>query len=120
MVVNGSGFCTGSLLNNTLNDGKPYFLSAYHCGTNANNWVFRFNYNSTNCANDVGGITTQSVSGATYRAGASASDFTLFELSSTPPANYGVYYAGWNRSNIAPTSGASIHHPSGDVKKYHS
>lgn len=117
MVVNGNGFCTGSLVNNTLNDGKPYFLSAYHCGTNANNWVFRFNYNSTNCANDAGGITTQSISGATYRAGASASDFTLFELSSTPPANYGVYYAGWNRSNIAPTSGASIHHPSGDLKK---
>lgn len=117
MVVNGNGFCTGSLVNNTANDGTPYFLSAYHCGTNAANWVFRFNYNSTNCGNDAGGITTQSVSGAVLRAGASSSDFTLFELNSTPPANYNVYYAGWNRSNISPTSGASIHHPSGDLKK---
>ena len=28
----GSRFCSGSLVNNTANDAKPYFMTAYHCG----------------------------------------------------------------------------------------
>ena len=37
MMVNGGGFCTGSLVNNTSGTIKPYFLSARHCGTNPTN-----------------------------------------------------------------------------------
>ena len=33
----GSTFCTGSLVNNTAQDRKPYFLTAYHCGITAGN-----------------------------------------------------------------------------------
>ena len=38
-------------------------------------------------------------------------------MSSIPPANYAVYYAGWNKQDTAADSGACIHHPSGDIKK---
>ena len=32
MLVSGSnGFCTGSMINNTANDGRPYVLTANHC-----------------------------------------------------------------------------------------
>lgn len=116
-VVNGSGFCSASAINNANNDATPYVLSAYHCGTNANTWVFRFNYNSPTCTPSANGPTNQSISGATLKASASASDFTLFQLSQSIPQNYNVCFSGWNRSNVAPTSGAGIHHPSGDVKK---
>ena len=38
-------------------------------------------------------------------------------LNSTPPASYGVYYAGWDNSGSTPQAACGIHHPSGDVKK---
>ena len=41
----------------------------------------------------------------------------LIELSSTPPASWGVEYAGWDATGATPTSAVGIHHPSGDVKK---
>ncbi len=41
MMVNGGGFCTGSLVNNTSGTIIPYFLSANHCGTSPGAWVFR-------------------------------------------------------------------------------
>lgn len=46
MLVSGSnGFCTGALINNTLNDGKPYVLTANHCYSNPATWIFDFNGN---------------------------------------------------------------------------
>ena len=45
------------------------------------------------------------------------SDVALIELSATPPAAWGVEYAGWDASSANHTSAVGIHHPSGDVKK---
>ena len=39
----------------------------------------------------------------------------LVELNSDP--DFDPYFSGWNSSNIAATSGVSIHHPSGDIMK---
>jgi hypothetical protein len=44
-------------------------------------------------------------------------DFSLVELSLTPPDDFDVYYAGWNRSDFQTTATSTIHHPWGDVKK---
>ena len=64
ILSNGNSVCTGALVNNTLEDGTPYFLTADHClGGNTNNWVFRFNYESPDCSN-TNGPTNQSVSGS--------------------------------------------------------
>lgn len=117
IIVGGSGACTGALVNNTLNNGTPYFLTANHClGGSVANWVFRFNWESPGCPN-VNNTVNQSVSGSTLRANNSGSDVALLELSSTPPQSYGVYYAGWDKSGNTPTSQTAIHHPSGDIKK---
>src|SRR5262249_1020532 len=35
--LGGSTFCTGSLINNTARDGKPFFITADHCGVRASN-----------------------------------------------------------------------------------
>ncbi len=117
ILQGGSGFCTGAIVNNTAQDGTPYFLGADHCGTNvSSNWSFAFNYNSPSC-NGPDGDFSQSIVGGTLRANSAPSDFSLIELSMPPPPNYVVYYAGWNRTNTPAINTTAIHHPSGDVKK---
>jgi hypothetical protein len=119
IVAGGFGLCSGALVNNTLNDGTPYFLTANHCieGGNPGNWVFYFNHESTNC-NGSTGPTNQSISGAEVVANSSASDFALLLLDDTPPASYNVQYAGWDATDAETVENACcIHHPGGDVKK---
>ncbi len=48
----GSLFCTGSMLNNTAEDGTPYFLTANHCeitSSNAASLVVYWNFQSPTC-----------------------------------------------------------------------
>ncbi len=122
MLVSGSsGFCSGSLINNTLNDGKPYVLTANHCYSNPASWIFRFNWQSTGCANGSN-PTFVSLSGAVLRSRRTPSDFCLVEITGglvggTVPASYSPYFSGWDNSGTIPTSTVSIHHPSGDIKK---
>lgn len=122
LVSGGNGFCSGALINNTLNDGKPYVLTANHCYSNPTNWVFRFNWQASGCTNPGSSPTFQSLSGAVLRARRSPSDFALVEITGglvggTVPASYNPYFPGWNNTNIAPSTTVSIHHPSGDIKK---
>lgn len=119
LVSGGSGFCTGSLVNNTANDGTPYILTADHCYSDPTSWVFYFNWQSATCTNPGSSPSYDQISGAQLRARNTPSDFCLVEMNSTPPSSYGVYYAGWNRATDATISGTSygIHHPSGDIKK---
>jgi PKD repeat protein len=117
-LSNGTRLCTGALINNVNQNGTPYFLTANHCmDASSNTWVFYFNYNSPQCSPNQDGPLNQSVAGSIVRATKAGSDMALLELSATPPANYNVYYSGWDRSGTFPTSQVCIHHPSGDVKK---
>jgi len=114
----GFAACTGALVNNTANDGTPYFLTANHCyGNTTTSWVFVFNHETTGCTGNTG-PTNQTVSGCVLRAKNAGSDFCLVELNSIPPASYNVQYAGWDASDANTVSSATcIHHPSGDLKK---
>lgn len=119
IVEGGTAICTGALVNNTANDGTPYFLTANHCYSgSAATWVFVFNHESATC-NGINGPTNQTVSGAALRARNANSDFCLLELNNTPPASYNVQYAGWDATDnpTGNTSAVGIHHPSGDLKK---
>ena len=121
-IANGGGLCSGTLINNTDEDGTPYFLTANHCGPSSmGSAVFKFNYNSTNCsnsnANAAGATNGNSINGSSFKASNAFSDFGLIELNSTPPASYEVYYAGWENGGSPPQTAVGIHHPSGDVKK---
>ena len=123
----GSGFCSGSVINNSAQDCAPYILTAMHCGVNLsaslyNQWVFQFNRQKA-CGGSGLIEGTQAITGGTRRAhsndggGNSGSDYMLMELSSQIPNSYGAYYNGWNKSTAASPSGVSIHHPAGDIKK---
>ncbi|QQS50549.1 MAG: T9SS type A sorting domain-containing protein [Bacteroidota bacterium] len=115
-----SGYlCTGALINNARNDGKPYFLTANHCLSKeivANTLVTYFNYERLNCT----GIYNQqqTLSGSVLKSTNAATDFTLLELSEVPPSDYRPFYAGWNAaSDDYVISGYGIHHPQGEDKK---
>lgn len=121
---NGEGWCSGSLIANTSNTYEPYFLTAHHCqliGTNPDFdlWRFDFDYESANCNNPAIEPTPKSVLGSeriSYRA---ETDFMLLKINPIP-ANYNIYFNGWNRDNnqtIIPPNSVYIHHPSGDIKK---
>jgi lysyl endopeptidase len=117
LIVNG-GFatCTGSMVNNTANDGTPYFLTANHCLGTPNTWTYYFNHESSTCSGSTG-PTNNSISGGTLLVNNGGSDVALIQLSSAPPAAWGVEYAGWDASGAIPQNATGIHHPSGDVKK---
>ena len=118
MILTSGGWriCTGALVNNTAEDGTQYFLTANHCLGGETSWIFMFNYQSPFCTNS-NGPTTDTVQGAILRATNTASDFALLELTEEIPDDYEVYYAGWNREDVAAESAVGIHHPSGDIKK---
>lgn len=131
-VVEGfmGGWCSGSLINNTAQDCRPFLLTALHCGQNAsvgnmNQWVFYFNYEASGCTNPFsqGNLANQSMTGCTRRAdsgdngGNQGSDYMLVELNNNVPQSYNPYFNGWRRSNVTSSSGVSIHHPAGDIKK---
>ncbi|MDO9633911.1 MAG: gliding motility-associated C-terminal domain-containing protein, partial [Paludibacter sp.] len=126
------GWCTGAVINNTAQDGKPLFLSANHClfehMSNIADWLFLFNHEADNCNDDGFGENSlfESVYGATILSkdgtGSPTTDYLLLDLNVTSSrlTTYNVVYAGWdanegNAANSPYTVG--IHHPSGDVKK---
>ena len=117
LIVNG-GFasCSGSMINNTANDGTPYFLTANHCLGNPNTWTYYFNHESSTCSGSSG-PTSMSISGGNLLVADGGADVALIELSSAPPASWDVEYAGWDASGATPENATGIHHPSGDVKK---
>ena len=141
VVVGASGgWCTGSLVNNTAQDCKPYFLTALHCGdgasaANFNNWVFYFRYEGPGCANPgtQGSLANNTISGCVEISGSNdgggntGSDFLLVQLGSlaneaTTIANLkspgiNARWNGWDANNTTSNQGVSIHHPAGDIKK---
>lgn len=141
VVESGSaGWCTGSLVNNTAQDCKPYFLTALHCGVstsaaNMTQWKFYFRYESPNCTNPstAGTLDDYFITGCVRKAdsgdggGDSGSDFLLVQLGSAAneaatitslkSANFNAYWNGWNANTTATAGGVGIHHPAGDIKK---
>ena len=118
-TVNGTWTCSGSLVNNTAQDGTPYFLTANHCGLNAGNTgslVVYWNFQSPTCGQHGGGSLTDFQSGAIFRASSAASDFCLVELEEMPAPASHVTYAGWDRSSADALQAVAIHHPSTDEK----
>jgi len=117
-------WCTGSLVNTTAQDARPYFLSAEHCGRNASEedllyWQFYFNLELLGCENE-GYPPINMLYGADVLALGElegGSDFRLLELHTTPPPHWRPYWNGWDRTDDGSSSGAGIHHPRGDVKK---
>jgi len=136
LIINGGTACTGSLLNNTAGDGKPYVLTGVHCfvdndtvafptdmnyyNTRAGSVVAFFNYARPVCDANIKmkGSEEMSLAGAAARAFVSRKDVALLEFFDSPPNYYNAYYAGWNTSLTGAGKHTNIHHPLFAVKKY--
>jgi len=115
-ILSGGSLCTGSMLNNTANDGTQYFITASHCGS-LNNGIFLFNYQYANCNGSGGTGGSGSVQGSVNLASNSSIDYRLVRITENIPASFGVYLAGWDRSDSFPSSTVTVHHPQGLPKK---
>ncbi len=118
-TLNGTWMCSGSLVNNTAEDGTPYFLTANHCGVSAGNaasMVVYWNFQSPTCGQHGGGSLADFQSGAIFRAAYATSDVCLVELEELPSPASHVTYAGWDRSGADALQAVAIHHPSTDEK----
>lgn len=119
----GIDYCSGSLVNNTANDKKMYFLTANHCSMGtadaAASIVVYWNFENSTCrtpgSTESGqpgdGDTSQNQTGAVPLASYASSDFTLLELDQAADPAFGLYFAGWDRRNQAPSGATGIHHP---------
>lgn len=122
-TLNGRDQCTGFLVNNVNQDGRPLFLTAEHCRVtegNAASIVIYWNYQNSACRlpgspeSGLSGDGSRQVfnSGARVLAYSPTSDFMLLELDApvNPLAN--AYFAGWSAEASLPKKGvATVHHP---------
>lgn len=124
----GSTFCSGSLLNNTRFDGTPLFLTAAHCGINANNaaslvvyWKFENSFCRPVGVPAGGGVGDGTLNlfntGSFFRARSTASDFVLVELDSPVPEAAEPFYAGWDATGAEAEWSIAIHHPATNEKR---
>lgn len=121
-VESGSSYvCTGTLLNDRMSSGTPYFLSAHHCisdQTTASSLYTLWFHKSTSCnstqANPEEAVIT---SGATLLYADASTDTAFMRLNSQPPA--GALFAGWSPFGPDLYDGVyGVHHPKGDLQKY--
>lgn len=117
-------WCSGSLINNTRQNGDPYLLTADHCGVDASFfdrqvWQFYFNFERPGCT-EMGAPSHNVLFGCDLTARGpmdGGSDFKLIHLHRTPPIHWRPFYNGWDINDMPSLSGVGIHHPSGDAKK---
>lgn len=145
--LNLAGQSTGALINNTSQDGTPYFLTAAHIynstvsGWDPSTWNFVFDYENLSCLPSFASldpIPNQIIYGAEVliqdqidatdpnNVKSVNSDYMLLKLFSTPfqISNMGLCYSGWSYfppltqfSFSASDEFTFISHPNGDVKK---
>ena len=118
--LGGGSLATGVLIMNACGTNIPYLLTADHIlGTNSTvgQYVFQFQYWSTDCATNTGYHDNIQYNGSQLRARHAESDFALLELNQIPNPNLEIFYAGWSRSSQPATSATGIHHPKGDLMK---
>ncbi|HSS77965.1 MAG TPA: hypothetical protein VLV54_14640 [Thermoanaerobaculia bacterium] len=117
---NGTGFCTGQLLNSQAGDFTPYYLTAHHClstAQDAANTEFFWFYQTSTCNGNPPSIDSVPRSeGATLQSTSATSDYTLLMVEGALPD--GVFWDGWTSARIGDgTDAASIHHPQVDFKR---
>ena len=123
---NGKGG-TGTLINNEANNGRAYFLTAFHVLDKNKNGIldaseidalstaaFQFQFWRRNC-NGIDNTTGIQFFGAVLRGSNVNTDVVLLELLNQPGIGDNVNYAGWNRQTSAPADYSSflIHHSEG-------
>lgn len=132
LIINGTTYCTGSLVNNTSGDGTPYLLTATHCLNNdyssaflanrkydvvAGSIVAFFHYKSPVCEGDIRGPLQMTMASADSVLISERYDISLLQFKQKPPKEYQPIYLGWNASTSPAAPFHGVHSPNGGVLK---
>ncbi|MGI6046517.1 MAG: T9SS type A sorting domain-containing protein [Petrimonas sp.] len=132
LLINGTTFCTGSLVNNSANDGTPYLLTATHCINRdydarflanrkydivAGTIVAFFGYQSPVCDKEIRGPLQMTMASADSVLINERYDISLLKFKEMPPKEYQPQYLGWNVSSSPHAPFHGLHHPNGGIKK---
>jgi len=120
-VPRGTTHCSGTLLNDSVNSGTPYFWSAAHCintqaraNTVETFWFEEASRCGDNTSVELGNI--QRVGGGAQLLHARRdTDTLLLRLNDFPPA--GAFFSGWDSTRFLNGAAIGIHHPNRDIKK---
>lgn len=116
----GTGFCSGTIINNSANNQAQYFLTAQHCvvgkTNNLGSTIFYYNWQRDSCDSDSIPEYDSTV-GAELIFIDEQSDVALLKITTSIPESYDVNFAGWDRTDTNHTNTTVLHHPKGDVKK---
>ena len=141
LVVRGRFFSSGTLINNSRQDGEALVLTAAHClnasyqsrdldyvRQSAEQSVFYFNYFSPTGDPLINGIEEQTLAGAELVAYNEEHDMCLLRITGVRPdvpqgqcaipPSYRPYLAGWNAERDFPVPVIGIHHPKASVRRY--
>jgi len=114
IVFNGTYTCSGVLINNTQDRGRPLILTAAHCiesEEDLNSIVVIFGKRKLLKSKAYDGLKWSSNAGASLLAFSQEIDFALLELKSRIPVYVSPVYLGWNKVLSQPTFITSIHSP---------
>jgi lysyl endopeptidase len=116
----GSFFCSGQLLNDTIQDFTPYFLTANHCissQSSASSAEFFWFYQTSSCNGNPPSVESVPRSnGATLVSTSPVSDYTLMMVLGALPDN--LFWVGWTGQAVPEgTDAVAVHHPAGDFKR---
>ncbi|MCL1943520.1 MAG: T9SS type A sorting domain-containing protein [Candidatus Azobacteroides sp.] len=125
LILNGMMMCSGSMINNTAQDGTPYLLTSCHCLEDskktrekiASTTVVFFNYQSPACNSDIRGTEEMSMVSPELKASDKELDLALLQLDQIPPCDFRPYYAGWDLTPTPLSPYIGIHQPNSGVKK---
>lgn len=120
IIFNGSYTCSGVLINNTQDQGRPLILTAAHCiesEEDLNSIVVTFGKRKLLKEQPYGGLEWSAI-GASLLSSSKEIDFALLELESKIPAYVSPIYLGWNKVISQPTLIYSIHSPDFEDAQY--
>ena len=120
IIFNGSYTCTGVLINNTQDKGRPLILTAAHCiesQEDLNSIVVIFGKRKLLKDQPYDGLEWSST-GASLLSLSKEIDFALLELESKIPVYVSPIYLGWNKMISQPTLLYSIHSPDFGYAQY--
>lgn len=128
-TISGTDICTGFLVNNVNEDGKPLFMTANHCNVTSGRapalvayWNFESptcrQPNSTASGGNGGGRRNIFNSGGTWLASYAPSDVTIIEFDDPVNPSANAFFAGWSAEAAVPSDTMiAVHHPGVDEKR---
>jgi len=114
IAFNDSYTCSGALINNTQNPGRPLVLTAAHCiesEEDLDSIVVIFGRRKLLQDQPYAGWNWSSRAGAVLLSSSAELDFALLEMKGEIPLAVAPVYLGWNKALSQPARIASIHSP---------